>query len=236
MLQNGEIAESGSYKDLQVMGSKFSALTGAHARSLDALGIADVFEDSLENIDKCSCTRKNAVKKLDNILKENPLDEGDAVDVMDVKESEMAQLVEDEKTEIGKVNILVYWDLMRAAYGGALIPIILIAQTMFQCLQIASNYWIAWATPETVTEEPAISVQHMLFVYMVLSFGSAACVIVRTFSMAAVTLKTGQNFFTRMLHSIFHASMAFLDSTPIGRILNRVRICALFLTIVLRSY
>lgn len=233
MLQNGEIVESGSYKDLQVMGSKFSTLTGAHARSLDALGVADVFEDSLENIDKCSCKRKDVVNELDNILKEDPRDEGD---VVDVKESEMAQLVEDEKTEIGKVNILVYWNLMRAAYGGAFIPIILVAQTMFQCLQIASNYWIAWATPETVTEEPAISVQHMLFVYMLLSFGSAACVIVRTFSMAAVTLKTGQNFFTRMLHSIFHASMAFLDSTPIGRILNRVRICALFLTIVLRSY
>ena len=52
-----------------------------------------------------------------------------------------------KKREKGKVGLSVHWKYITMAYGGALVPFILLAQVLFQVLQIGSNYWMAWATP-----------------------------------------------------------------------------------------
>lgn len=216
VLQNGRIVQTGGYRDLQLMDTRFGTLVGAHERSLEAFGVMDFCEGSLDKRDRCYADDDERYD-MDNMVQCNADDRAQG----NSEKSTMAQLVEEEGREMGKVNFSVYWSLMQAAYGGALVPVILLAQIMFQCLQIASNYWMAWATPETTSEEPAISTNRMLLVYIILASGSAVCVLIRTVSMAAVTLKTAQIFFTRMLHCIFRAPMSFLDSTPTGRILNR---------------
>ncbi|KAL5711466.1 Multidrug resistance-associated protein 5 [Ranunculus cassubicifolius] len=111
---------------------------------------------------------------------------------------------------------------MRAAYNGLLIPLILIAQTAFQALQIGNNWWMAWANPQTKGDQPKTSSLVLLLVYMALAFGSSWCVFIRAVLVATFGLEAAQKFFVKMLRSVFRAPMSFFDSTPAGRILNRV--------------
>ncbi|CDY64080.1 BnaAnng19200D [Brassica napus] len=133
-----------------------------------------------------------------------------------------AKLVQDEETEKGVIGKEVYLAYLRTVKGGLLVPIIILAQSCFQMLQIASNYWMAWTAPPTAESKPKMSMDKILLVYTLLAAGSSLCVLARTILVAIGGLSTAEKFFSRMLCSIFRAPMSFFDSTPTGRILNRV--------------
>lgn len=143
------------------------------------------------------------------------------------KRSRKKQLVQEEERERGRVSMTVYLSYMAAAYKGLLIPLIIIAQTLFQFLQIGSNWWMAWANPQTEGDQPKVSPMVLLIVYMALAFGSSWFIFVRAVLVATFGLAAAQKLFLRMLTSVFRAPMSFFDFTPAGRILNRV--CFLFL-------
>ncbi|MCO5582776.1 hypothetical protein L7F22_036675, partial [Adiantum nelumboides] len=212
VLQDGNIAYNGPYKELKSADSIFGPLSASHTRAPQAIGFNESYADS-KDLKQMPDELHNG-DDIFHCLEDHQVQEN-------VKKKEMVQLVQEEEKETGKVSVSVYWSLVQAAYRCSLVPVILFAQTMFQCLQIASNYWLAWATPKTDTEEPFISMRRVLLIYVILACGSTGCVLLRTISMAAVILKTSQTFFERMVHCIFHAPMSFFDSTPTGRILNR---------------
>jgi ATP-binding cassette subfamily C (CFTR/MRP) protein 1 len=111
---------------------------------------------------------------------------------------------------------------MTAVHSGALAPVIVIAQSFFQIFQVASNYWMAWACPPTSKTTPRVGLGLLFSVYISLSIGSALCILGRCMLVSYVGLLTAEKFFKNMLHCILHAPMSFFDSTPTGRILNRV--------------
>ncbi|KAI5053888.1 hypothetical protein GOP47_0031219, partial [Adiantum capillus-veneris] len=212
VLQEGNIVYNGPYKELESATSILGPLSAAHATSSQATGADESYAHS-KDMKQMSDELCN-VDDVFGCMEDHEVDEN-------AKQKEMVQLVQEEEKEIGKVSFSVYLSLIQAAYRCSLVPVILLAQTMFQCLQIASNYWLAWATPKMDTEEPFVSMKRVLGIYVILACGSTGCVLLRTISMAAVTLKTSQIFFKRMIYCIFHAPMSFFDSTPTGRILNR---------------
>ncbi|KAK9666323.1 hypothetical protein RND81_14G177300 [Saponaria officinalis] len=132
-----------------------------------------------------------------------------------------AQLVQDEEREKGRVGLSIYWKYITTAYGGALVPFILLCQLLFQILQILSNYWMAWATPVSADAKPAVDAKTLLFVYTGLAIGSAFCIFARASILVAAAYKTATLLFSKMHSCIFRAPMSFFDSTPSGRILNR---------------
>ncbi|CBI37201.3 unnamed protein product, partial [Vitis vinifera] len=140
------------------------------------------------------------------------------------KEVQEGQLVQEEERERGRVSMKIYLSYMAAAYKGLLIPLIILAQALFQVLQIASNWWMAWANPQTEGGLPKTSPMVLLGVFMALAFGSSCFIFVRAVLVATFGLEAAQKLFVKMLRSVFRAPMSFFDSTPAGRILNRVSI------------
>ncbi|KAL9260626.1 ABC transporter C family member 3-like protein, partial [Drosera capensis] len=107
------------------------------------------------------------------------------------------------------------------AYGGALVPFILFAYIPFQVLQIASNYWMSWATPISADCKSPVSGKTHILVYVALAIASALCTFTRETLLVTAAYKTATSLFTKMHSCIFRALMSFFDSTPTGRILNR---------------
>lgn len=141
---------------------------------------------------------------------------------------EKGNLVNKEERGEGSIGRGVYLAYLTMVKGGVFVPIIVLAHSGFQGLQIVSTYWMAWACP-TVEAEEVKDINYILFIYVIISIGSSFCVLVRASLLAVTGLATAEKLFQNMLHSVLRAPMAFFDSTPAGRILNRV-ICLSTLT------
>ncbi|XP_028221561.1 ABC transporter C family member 3-like isoform X1 [Glycine soja] len=217
VMKDGKITQCGKYTDLLNSGADFMELVGAHKKALSTLDSLDgaavsneisVLEQDVNVSDTHGFKEKEASKDEQNGQTDN-------------KSELQGQLVQEEEREKGKVGFSVYWKCITTAYGGALVPFILLAQILFQALQIGSNYWMAWATPISEDVQPPVEGTTLIAVYVGLAIGSSFCILARAILLVTAGYKTATILFNKMHFCIFRAPMSFFDSTPSGRILNR---------------
>nr|CAD59598.1 MRP-like ABC transporter [Oryza sativa Japonica Group] len=222
VMQDGNIVQKGKFDELLQQNIGFEAIVGAHSQALESVINA-------ESSSRVTSTENSKPADTDDEFEaENETD--DQIQGITKQESahdvsqdinEKGRLTQDEEREKGGIGKKVYWAYLRAVYGGALVPVTIAAQSFFQIFQVASNYWMAWASPPTSATRPTVGLGLMFAVYIALSIGSALCVFARSMLVSLIGLLTSEKFFKNMLHCIMRAPMSFFDSTPTGRILNR---------------
>ncbi|XP_037494595.1 ABC transporter C family member 3 isoform X2 [Jatropha curcas] len=209
VMKDGRITQAGKYNDILNSGSDFIELVGAHKTALSVLdskqGGSTSGNESISKDNGGMSTSNGALSKEEN---------------KDEIAEPKGQLVQEEERVKGKVGFPVYWKYITTAYGGALVPLILLAQILFQLLQIGSNYWMAWATPASKDVKPVVSGFTLIIVYVALAFASSFCILGRATLLVTAGYKTATILFNKMHFCIFRAPMSF-DATPSGRILNR---------------
>nr|QVT92372.1 ABC transporter [Salvia miltiorrhiza] len=213
VMKEGKVKQAGKYYDILKSGSDFMELVGAHEEALSALDSISAEKTACGDESSSGNAKPVFQRQESQKLADDTIDDGDKI---------KGQLVQEEEREKGNVGASVYWKYFTTAYGGLLAPVALLTQVMFQILQIGSNYWMAWATPVSKDEAPNVGGSTLILVYVVLSVGSALCVLGRSLCVATIGYKTAKILFSKMHLSLFRAPMSFFDSTPSGRILNRV--------------
>ncbi|PIM99753.1 Multidrug resistance-associated protein/mitoxantrone resistance protein, ABC superfamily [Handroanthus impetiginosus] len=226
VLKGGHIIQAGKYEELLQAGTDFNTLVSAHHEAIEAMDFCNQANEDSDKQDPRNSSVCNNIMGMANEVQlgESTSDQKAIKEKKKAKRSRRKQLVQEEERERGRVSMKVYWSYMMAAYKGLLIPCIIIAQTLFQVLQIASSWWMAWANPQTAGDKPRTSSMVLIVVYMALAFGSSWFIFVRAVLVATFGLAAAQKLFIKMLRTVFRAPMSFFDSTPSGRILNRVSI------------
>jgi len=227
-MKDGKITQCGRYNDLLGYGADFMELVGAHKIALSTI-------DSLDgtNVSNEISTLEQDVNVSGTQGSKEEEESTDKQNGKTDKSEPKGQFIQKEERVKGKVSFSVYWKCITTAYGGALVPFILLAQILFQVLQIGSNYWMAWATPVSTDVEPPVEETTHIVVYVSLAIGSSLCILARSMLLVTAGYKTATILFTKMHYCIFRAPMSFFDSTPSGRILNRVCIPHSFLSLLL---
>ncbi|KAG2394743.1 ABC transporter C family member 3 [Vigna angularis] len=220
VMREGRITQSGKYNDILKTGTDFMELVGAHRAALSSIKSLErrpTFKASSTTDEKTnSLSDFELEQNVEDIRVENEKPNGTV--------EPKGQLVQEEEREKGRVGFKVYWKYITTAYGGALVPFILLSQILTVGFQIASNYWMTVATPVTATAETDIGSFTLMVVYVALAIGSSIFTFARSFLAVIAGYKTATVLFNKMHLCIFRAPISFFDSTPSGRILNRASI------------
>ncbi|CAN6548791.1 unnamed protein product [Malus baccata var. baccata] len=200
VIKDGQISQSGKYEDLIVdPNSELVRQMSAHKKSFEQVHTCQQ-DDSFNS----KSHQVNLIEVLDE--EEKPFNNG-----------KLSEKSHEEEAVTGRVKWNVYSTFVTSAYRGALVPVILLCQVLFQGLQMGSNYWIAWAAEK----ESRVSKQRLIWVFALLSGGSSIFILGRAVFLASIAIQTSQRLFLGMLTSVFRAPISFFDSTPSSRILNR---------------
>jgi ABC-type bacteriocin/lantibiotic exporter with double-glycine peptidase domain len=197
-MEGGKVIQSGSYENLLTTGTAFEQLVSAHKDT-----ITDLNQDN-EN--------KNGSEI--EVLTKNQ-SEGE---ISNIKGPIGTQLTQEEEKVIGNVGWKPFCDYINYSKGTFMLCFMILAQSAFLGFQTASTFWLAIAI-----EIPKVTNVTLIGVYALISFASAAFVYVRSYLCALLGLKASTAFFSSFTKAIFNAPMLFFDSTPVGRILTRVR-------------
>jgi ABC-type bacteriocin/lantibiotic exporter with double-glycine peptidase domain len=208
-MEGGKVIESGNYENLLTAGTAFELLMSAHKDT-----ITDLNQDSENKIGSENEVLSNPQDSHGFYLTKNQ-SEGE---ISSIKGPTGAQLTQQEEKVIGDVGWKSFWNYINYSKGSFMLFFIVLAQSVFLSLQTSSTYWLAIAI-----EIPKVTNVTLIGVYALISFSSAAFIYVRTYLTALLGLKASTAFFSSFTTAIFNAPMLFFDSTPVGRILTRVR-------------
>lgn len=193
-MSDGEVIQAGTYHELLASSREFLDLVTAHKETAGTMAEVERDHYSAKEIKTIMNTDKQYQP-----LKRN-------------------QLIKQEEREVGDTGSKPYLIYLNQNKGYLYFSILALSNLAFLISQILQNTWMAYGI-----DNPHVRKSTLIIVYLIIGFCSTFCILFR--SLAAVTLgmETSKSLFSQFLNSLFRAPMSFYDSTPLGRILSRVR-------------
>ncbi|KAI0711948.1 P-loop containing nucleoside triphosphate hydrolase protein [Cerioporus squamosus] len=203
-LENGRIAEQGTYVDLMTNGKEFARLMQEFGGSTQEEE-DETEEDIAEAAKRQAPAIDEAKEKSDSIQRK-----GAGTGKLE------GRLIVREKRTTGSVSWRVYGDYIAAGRALFTVPLLILCMLAMQGSSIMNNYTLIWWQANTFNR-PNSFYQLM---YAMLGVGQSLF----TFAVGAVMDEMGyfvsQNLHHGSIRNIFYAPMSFFDATPMGRILS----------------
>jgi ABC-type bacteriocin/lantibiotic exporter with double-glycine peptidase domain len=202
-MSNGEVIQSAHYQDLLANCEEFKDLVNAHK---DTMGVSD-----LDNSIPSHRAKEVSIKEIDGI-------HGSGYTEC-VKPSPADQLIKKEERETGDAGVKPYMLYLRQNKGILYFSLSMISHMIFISGQIAQNSWMA-----ANVQNPSVSTLKLISVYIIIGACTMFFLLSRSLTVVVLGMHTSRSLFSQLLNSLFRAPMSFFDSTPLGRVLSRVRI------------
>ncbi|KAK9707522.1 hypothetical protein RND81_07G203100 [Saponaria officinalis] len=201
VLKDGRIVQSGRYEDLMKdPNGELAGQMAAHRKSLEQVNPDNLGTDESRVSSPSTDVKLELTDKRSNLIQYDKLEKTNVEEVMR-----------------GRVTWNVYWTFITIAFGGALVPVILLCQILFQGLQMCSSYWITWAT----AEKGRVTTKTLMWYYILLSALSCVFILGRAVFLSTIAIETAHRMYLNMITSVFRAPVSFFDVTPSSRILSR---------------
>ncbi len=128
-------------------------------------------------------------------------------------------LVALEERERGVVKASV-WSTYLKVFGYLHLALIVFFYTLSQVFQVSSSWWLTqWSADTWHTHgDPWLYID----VYVTLSLVAVSIIWVRVVIVALASLQAGRRLHNESLNAIISSPMSFFDTTPLGRIINRM--------------
>lgn len=221
-----EVAEARK-EMLQRMESIGDSSVGALLRQLSATGSAQSDSDQASDggRQRKKSRRKSTLTSPDRQMSKKVTSIDETETKLEKKEGE--KLIQEEKSESGEVKLSVFFEYAKAL-GAKLALALMFFFMLYQLGSVASNLWLSfWTEDEVLRTAPLNSSEYLaaqdkyLGVYGALGGVQAAFVLVYAVIAAVAMVRASRILHQKMLTNILHSPMAFFDTTPTGRILNR---------------
>ncbi|XP_048236908.1 multidrug resistance-associated protein 1-like isoform X1 [Haliotis rufescens] len=138
------------------------------------------------------------------------------------------KLIQEEKSETGRVKFSVFMDYAKAI-GGFTTFFIFFIFAIYQAATMASNVWISVWTGDALLKNISLvntsdyQNKNTMYLGVFGAFGCIQAVVILFYSVlsAVKMVRAASRMHAKMLSRVLRSPMSFFDTTPIGRIVNR---------------
>ncbi|KAG6582881.1 ATP-binding Cassette (ABC) Superfamily [Phytophthora cinnamomi] len=228
VLENGMIVEDGSYEDLMEKEGGLLMDLVAKYKDQDQQQEPNTIEDVEDEI---------SLDELEEDEEDNPTPErlGRRLSRSSVRSDRTtsdagadAQLMTDEDRSVGDVAWQVYktWIMAFGGIFAGLLVIVVFIATQF--VNLLSTWWLSFWSEHSQSkdddEQPADPQSQMFYVYVYMGLNAAYAVAlyIRAITTYKGGLRASRSLFQNLLARILRAPTSFFDTTPTGRIVNRL--------------
>ncbi|KAJ3191280.1 hypothetical protein HK101_007909 [Irineochytrium annulatum] len=127
-------------------------------------------------------------------------------------------LIKAEKSAQGVVSLRTYWDFFRSGAKAATFFVMVGLLLMGEASRIGMDYWIARWSTQSRSDQGWIG---NAWLFLLFGLGTLAISAGRAIMFFQLCLKSTETIFRRMLSCTFRSPIAFFQSNPHGRLLNR---------------
>ena len=137
--------------------------------------------------------------------------------VLSKEEAAKARITQVEQRATGAISSDVYLRYAQQAGGVRLVVVLLLLQVLGTAARVGSNFWLAEWSDDTL----GLGVDVYMGVYFALSIVFSLTALATSLIFALGTLAASEALHRSLVHSLLRVPMAFMHSTPLGRVLNR---------------
>ncbi|KAF8907317.1 ABC transporter [Gymnopilus junonius] len=197
VIADGTVAEQGPYNELMTRGGEFSAFINEFGSAQE--NKKEEEEEGSTEVDDVQV--KKDKEKLDKMKK--------AV--------AGAALMQTEERNTGAIAWDVYKDYIKAGRGEFVMPLLILSLILMQGATVLSSYWLVWWQDQSFHKPQGF----YMGIYAGLGVSQALFSFVMGATFALLTYFASQSLHRAAIKRVMHAPMAFFETTPLGRIMNR---------------